>query len=396
MQPVSRRSLFQLSGAAVGTLGAAGVAGGLLPPAHAGRRRRRKVSATLSPSVVQSGELLTLTIVERLKQPRRIRVKDSNGLVWTRASRTRRSQVWTARPTATGSGLVTVVVRRKDGKVFRKKVPYEVVGTDTGTTTLGSGALIGMSAPAPEWGQRVAQVGAGLGARRIFADLADGFDSQIRLVEEAHAAGLLPVISYKVGGDVAGAVAGSYNAVARQAAAKLASYGLPTAVTFWHEPYGDLTGAEYAAASRQILPAFKQGELRVGPILNGWLLDNKLDDFTSFCPEDLFSLWDWFGIDTYESGTMASPGTVKPADRLPAVSAYLASRGHPTMPIGVGEYNGYSAATIAAAGAAILDTPHVWFGCMWNATEGKGHALEGERLVAFQQTLAVSQARQAA
>lgn len=364
-----------------------------MPPAQAARRRRRKVRASLSASVVPSGELLTLTIVERLKQPRRIRVKDSSGLVWTRSSRTRRSQVWTARPTAAGSGMVTVVVRRKDGKVFRREVPYEVVSTTI--TTVAGVALIGMSAPGPEWDQRVSQVGPGLGARRIFADLADGADSQIRLVEEAHAAGLLPVISYKVGGDVAGAVAGRFNEVARQAAAKLASYGLPTAVSFWHEPYGDLTGEQHAAASRQILPAFKQGELRVGPILNGWLLDNKVDDFSAYCPEDLFSLWDWVGLDTYEGGTAAAPGQAKPADRIPALSSYLAARGHPTMPIGIGEYNGYSPATIAAAGAAILDTPHVWFGCMWNSTAERGWTLEGERLAAFQQTLALAQARRA-
>ena len=71
----------------------------------------------------------------------------------------------------------------------------------------------------------------GLAARRIFADLANGATSQIKLVEEAHAAGMLPVISYKVGGDVAGAVNGEFNAVAEQAAAKLASYGRPTAVS---------------------------------------------------------------------------------------------------------------------------------------------------------------------
>ena len=51
-------------------------------------------------------------------------------------------------------------------------------------------------------------VGAGLAARRIFADLGGGATSQIQLVEEAHAAGMLPVISYKVGGDIAGAVDG--------------------------------------------------------------------------------------------------------------------------------------------------------------------------------------------
>lgn len=385
MQPLSRRSLLQLTG--VAGVGAAGTAG-LLVPAHA---RPRKVRAWLSSSDVRPGAKLRLHIVENLEQPRRIRVRDTSGLEWKRVSRTRRSQVWTARPTAVGPGEVRVVVRRRDGKVFRRELAYTVL--DPAIASAAGVALIGMSAPADEWRRRVDQVGAGLGARRIFADLGDGADSQLRLVEEAHAEGLLPVISYKVGGDVAGAVAGRYNAVAAQAAARLAAYGKPTAVTFWHEPYGNMSGAEYAAASRQVLPAFKRDQLRVGPILNGWLLDRQQDTFSTFCPEDLFSLWDWFGIDTYESGTMSAPGPVKPADRLPALRAYLAARGHADVPIGVGEYNGYSAATIAAAGAALLDTPNVWFGCMWNATAGKGYALEGDRLEAFRATLATVQAR---
>ena len=49
-----------------------------------------------------------------------------------------------------------------------------------------------------------------------------------------------------------------------------------------------------------------------------------------------------------------------------------------------------------SAGAALLNTPNVWFGCMWNATHGKGYALEGERLEAFRSTLADAQARRAA
>jgi hypothetical protein len=255
--------------------------------------------------------------------------------------------------------------------------------------------LIGMSAPASLWSQRVQQVGPGLGARRIFANLADGATSQLNLVEQAHRAGLLPIISYKVGGDIAGAVNGRYNAVAEQAAARLASYDRPTAVTFWHEPYGDLSPAQYVAASKQLLPIFRRGKLRVGPILNGWLLDNKLDTFAAFCPDALFNLWDWFGIDTYESGTMAAPGTVKPAQRIAALSAFLKSRGRASLPIGVGEYNGYSATSIADAGEALLSTPNVWFGCMWNATEGKGHTLEGERLDAFRRTLSDARTAQA-
>ena len=263
---------------------------------------------------------------------------------------------------------------------------YAASPTDSRLNAAGT-TIVGMSAPAEIWNQRLREVGRGVAARRIFADLGDGPTRQLKLVEAAHAAGMLPVISYKVGGDVAGAVAGRYNAVAQQAAARLATYDLPNAVTFWHEPYGDMSGAQYAAASRRILPLFKRGELRVGPVLNGWLLDNQRATFASYCPDELFRLWDWVGIDTYESGTMAAPGPRKPAQRIPALAAYVQSRGY-DLPLGVGEYNGYSAETIAEAGEALLSTADVWFGCLWNATSGKGVTLTADRLAAFQQTLA--------
>jgi hypothetical protein len=35
-----------------------------------------------------------------------------------------------------------------------------------------------------------------------------------------------------------------------------------------------------------------------------------------------------------------------------------------------------------------MSTPNVWFGCMWNSNGGKGNVLTGERLTAFQRTLA--------
>lgn len=275
---------------------------------------------------------------------------------------------------------VADITATQSGRRLRRLGPRPVIRSRT--------TLIGMSAPADVWDDRVRAVGGGLGARRIFADLADGPDSQLRLVEQTHAAGMLPVISYKVGGDVSGAVAGEYNAVAERAAAKLASYGRATAVTFWHEPHGDLSGAEYAAASEQLLPIFRRGRLKVGPILNGWLLDNQQSTFASYCPDRLFKLWHWFGIDTYESGTMESPGDHKPAGRVAALAAYLRSRGHGGMPIGVGEYNGYSGETIAAAGRALFRTPNVWFGCLWNSTGGRGWELSGDRLDAFRDTLA--------
>jgi hypothetical protein len=245
-----------------------------------------------------------------------------------------------------------------------------------------------MSAPVTAWDLRLREVGAGLAARRIFADMAAGAGSQQKLVESAHRAGLLPVISYKVGGDAAGAASGRFDAIAEQAAAKLVAYDLPTAVSIWHEPNPDLTPAQYIAMSKRLLPFFKQGKLRVGPLLNGWLLDRQQAVFASYCPDELFRLWDWFGIDTYEAGSMEAPGAIKPADRMPKVVSFLNSRGRGNMPIGVGEYNGYSAQSIRGMGEALLNTPNVWFGCVWNATGGKGVALSGDRLTAFRATLA--------
>jgi hypothetical protein len=258
--------------------------------------------------------------------------------------------------------------------------PWPVIKSDT--------TIIGMSAPARLWGARVRDVGPGLGARRIFADLSKGATNQIKLVERAHADGMLPVISYKVGGDPAGAALGRFDAVAEQAAANLASYDLATAVTVMHEPYGELDAALYAAASQRLLSIFRRGRLKVGPVLNGWLLDTKLTSFALFCPDELLELSDWFGIDTYESGTLALPGIAKPADRIGALSEYLTSRGYGGMPIGVPEYNGYSAQSIADVGEALFSTPDVWFGCLWNSTGDKGVPLAGDRLAAFQQTLA--------
>ena len=58
-----------------------------------------------------------------------------------------------------------------------------------------------------------------------------------------------------------------------------------------------------------------------------------------------------------------------------------------SLPLGVGEYNGYSAGSIASAGEALLSTPNVWFGCVWNAIGDVDWELSGDRLAAFKQTL---------
>ena len=259
MDPLTRRNTLRLTGGALATAGLAGGAlvgpGGLSGFAAEGPP---KVRARLNHhGRFRPRQRMVLRINEDLRAGRRIRVVDSSGRKWTRTLKNHRRQVWVANAGRAGqSGTVKVFVLFPDGsKVrdlrYRAKVSYTVAGGQG--IDLGDGALIGMSSPAGVWAQRVREVGGGLAARRIFADLGAGASSQMKLVKEAHAAGMMPVISYKVGGDVAGAVAGRYNAVAADAAAELASFGLPTAVTFWHEPHGDMTPAEYAASAATAL-----------------------------------------------------------------------------------------------------------------------------------------------
>ena len=154
--------------------------------------------------------------------------------------------------------------------------------------------------------------------------------------------------------------------MADQAAAKLASYGRPTAVSFWHEPNMRPDPGGPRCGQKQILPFFKRGELRVGPILNGWLLDNQVEEFEAYIPDEMFGHLGLGGHRHLRGRYGVQPRARKPADRIHALRSYLSSRGY-DHPIGVGEYNGFSAATIAAAGEALLSTPNVWFGCLWNS-----------------------------
>jgi hypothetical protein len=381
---LSRRGALRLFGATLGVAAVGGTASGLWTPAHA---TTVPVALVLDQLDYQVGDVMTLTVTELLGVSRTTVITDSLGHVWTKVFDDGIRQLWQATAATAGDAVVECAVTA----VATHRQPPVTETASTGyrvsSSTLISSTLIGMSSPASVWAERVAQVGTGLTARRIFANLAAGPLDKINLVEQAHADGLMPVISYKVGGDAAGAASGRFNAAAEAAAARLESYGLPASVTYWHEPHGDMSPDEFVAGNKQLLPIFKRGEIKVGPFLNGWLLDRQESAFTSYCPDELFDIWDWFGIDTYEAGTIEAPGDVQPGDRIPALAAYVGSRGI-THPLGIGEYNGYTAESIVAAGEAILSEPQIWFGCMWNSTTGKGHTLEGDRLEAFRQTLA--------
>ncbi len=104
MHSVSRRNILRLAGGVAATGGVLGAS--TLAPAHAAQR---KVKARLNSLRRPAGDRLTLHISENLSQARKIRVKDSEGLVWKRRIRKPRYQVWTAKTKEPGHGTVTVV-----------------------------------------------------------------------------------------------------------------------------------------------------------------------------------------------------------------------------------------------------------------------------------------------
>lgn len=255
--------------------------------------------------------------------------------------------------------------------------------------------IIGMSAPSNLWSQRIKEVGScGVEARRIFASLQSDGRAQSTLIGQAVAAGQMPVISYKVP-SVATLLSGGYDSWLKATRTYLDGLNVPVTVTFWHEPHGDMAPADFRAGSQKFLDLMKSSttpEIKVGPILNGWLLDNRVADFTSYTSKTLLTQWDFVAVDSYQNGSLAAPGTRLPARAIPMLASWMDQQGFPTKPIGLGEYNGFTAAAMKAAGEAILSTPEVWFGLAWNSTGGSYAPLTGDRLTAYQATKADARA----
>jgi len=248
--------------------------------------------------------------------------------------------------------------------------------------------IVGMSAPADLWSQRIKEVGTcGVEARRVFASLQSNGRSQSTLIEQAVANGMMPVISYKVP-SVDVLLSGGYDSWLKATRTYLDGLDVPVTVTFWHEPYGDMDPADFRAGSQRFIDLVRTTDIKVGPILNGWLLDNKVSDFSSFTSKSLLTQWDFVAVDSYQNGTTDAPGKKLPARAIPLLASWLDGQGFPDKKIGIGEYNGFSGSAIKAAGEAILSTPEVWFGLAWNSAAGdsKFAPLDGERLTEYTKT----------
>ena len=251
--------------------------------------------------------------------------------------------------------------------------------------------VIGMSAPVDKWDARIKEVGAaGVRSRRIFADLSASGSSQLPLIRQAIADGMIPVISYKVPNPTTFAN-GGYDAWLATLKSQLNALGAPVTATYWHEPHTDMTPAVFRAGSQRFLDVVQGPDVAVGPILNGWLMDNmkattraNFDEYTS---PALLAAWDFVGVDSYQAGTATAPnGALLPARAVPKLATWLDAQGFPDKKIVLGEYNGFTASAIQQAGEWILSTPELWIGNVWNTDHSTFSALTGDRISAYQAT----------
>jgi hypothetical protein len=266
------------------------------------------------------------------------------------------------------------------------------------TPTTTTPVRIGMSAPSGEWSARLAETGS-VDSRRIFGDLAAP-DSAIKLATSEVAAGRLPVVSFKVpNNDWAGAAAGKYDTQIKAVTSRLAALGKQVFVTLHHEPSGDGTPADYAAMLRHTLPILgAPTTVDAGPIVNGFWWSNGSQGLTDaeiaqWLPADVLKVSEVVAADTYQGGVASAPGE-NAGVKIANMSKWATRVG--VKRLGIGEYNGLDAASITAAGNAVLADPRFVFADVFNSSNnnraGVDWQLVGDRLTAFKSTVAKAHA----
>lgn len=283
-----------------------------------------------------------------------------------------------------------------------------LVVTDTGEPGLPPAGiypkLFGATAEFGLWEDTQAKLGpVGLEARRVYGILADTGTTKKGDLTEIIADGMTPIYSMKPPGtppDGPGLAAGNYDAMLVAMRDYLISLNVPMTFTYWHEPRNEIAPADYIAGWTRILDIFEgvPSQISLGPILNGFLLDSDTTkpEFEAFMPDSLLGRWDFVALDCYQNGTNAAPGTKSPGRAIPNLVNLLSTRGHPNMPVGVGEFNGLSGAMITDAGNTFLNTPTLWFALLWvgvSNSNGVDWILSQEEINAYQAILADSRVK---
>jgi hypothetical protein len=176
---------------------------------------------------------------------------------------------------------------------------------------------------------------------------------------------------------------------------RLAALGGKVFVTLHHEPSGDGTAANYAAMLRHTLPILAvPANVYAGPIVNGFWWSNGSQGLTDaeiaqWLPADVLKVSEVVAADTYQGGTATSPGE-NAGVKIANMSKWATRVG--VKHLGIGEYNGLDAASITAAGNAVLSDPRFMFADIFNSNnnnrDGVSWQLVGDRLTAFKATVA--------
>lgn len=283
---------------------------------------------------------------------------------------------------------VTVTVRDQANHTATASASYTVNSTIPPTTT----RQIGMSSPVGQFDQRLGEVGAnGITARRIFAQTLP--DSGMRsIVQDAVDAGMTPVVSYKLPSFSTTTLNnGGYDAAITAEANFLNGLGVQVYATIWHEPSPDVSGSNFQAIHRRLAPLLKKTRVKVGPILNTWVLDNPNNyaQFDGYVADDLIAngVWEFFGYDSYQSGDRPSEGTPGNNDlstRMATINAKIAAHGGANLPQVIGEYNAYELDNLNAIQNTIAANDKIAIACVFNSDVGsKGLVLTGSMLSSF-------------
>lgn len=299
----------------------------------------------------------------------------------------------------TPAGRAELISKEAGTGAPRLALTYTVTTPAPDPGAMPTSVQIGMSTPKAEWDQRLGQTG-GVDSRRVFDSL-DSPDFAVGLATSEAAAGRMAILSFKVpGNDWAGAGRGVYDPQLRALASRLDAVDGPVFVTLHHEPTGDGTATDYAAMLRHALPILgAPANVFAGPIVNGFwwsqggqgMTDSEI---SQWLPADVLRLSEIVAADTYQGGTAAKPGE-NAGVKITRMSAWADRVG--VEHLGLGEYNGVDAASITAAGDAILADDKFVFAAIFNSSvnnrAGVDWTLTGDRLTAFQQTVAQARAR---
>ena len=257
---------------------------------------------------------------------------------------------------------------------------------------------IGMSSPNRDWDRELASTGA-VETRRLFDQLRNP-DFALNMARRELAAGRMPILSFKVpGNDWAGAANGRYDRELYALRDRLAALPGKVFVTIHHEPAGDGRPQDYAAMQRHVLPILSPPvNVEAGVIANGFWWSAGRQGLTDaqiaeWLPADVLRKAEVVAADTYQGGNSARPGE-DAGVKIRRLSSWATRAG--VLRLGVGEYNGLNAPAIRSAGDAILADPRYVFAQVFNSDEnnrdGVSWRLTGDRLAAFQDTMARAKA----